>query len=579
MPTVEQSCFRISAAAKNNRPHSEDRLEYVGPALEKVGEVEVSLDRLLWIKSKWPEAGHGLDRLQLRWPESASRSLTVLLAYHVSINDESGPDSLNFDIPPGLVSAAGLSAAAQKRLDFTGANWVTNTIFHPIPGGVGCVLGECAFRFSANQIGIIEINGENEDSVSNSRTVTITDLESLHETLWSRNQALGYNLPPLLGSPDTEKPRQTVAFSVHTGQEWTAFIQTAADGRSLKHFKNNEQSGTLRHQRPNAPFWTETALTDDERNAGHGIELLQSAAAELDLDDGLAWLYISHLLAPPAPLPANAYAGGWVDLDDVARKTMGGYARNPQEAIERRRKIWHAIRYGARTHIAGRRTVPYFDRATGQQIETEIHTTPWQIMKEQTPVQPSLFPENDDAVPVRVELVASREWTALTTSAETAQYLPLGEILGSIPPSQASGAWARALGMAYFQWCRCNVQKALNGDPPPPREWLLEQFPSKKTDFRTVLQGTNPQRALEYWNGAEIHLGEGGIIITNVLSPSPSRRKGWQEIWLAEAPRWKPGPLLCPILENLSNRQMPLRPQSFAPLKRRRGRPRKNPTE
>lgn len=576
MTLAEKSYFRISSSLKSSKPQGEDRLEYIGPALEKVGEVEVSLDRLLWIKSKWPEAGHGLDRLQLRWPESASHSLTVLLAYHVSINDESGPDSLNFDIPPGLVSASGVSAAAQKRLDFAGANWVTNTIFHPIPGGVGCVLGECAFRFSANQIGIIEVNGENEDSVSNSRKVIITDLESLHATLWSRNQALGYDLPAILGSPDAEKPRQSVAFSVHTGQEWTAFIQTASDGRGLKNFKDNEQSGTLRHQRPNAAFWTETALTEDERNAGHGIELLQRAAAELDLDDGLAWLYISHLLAPPAPLPANSYAGGWVDLDDVARKTMGGYARNPQEAIERRRKIWHAIRYGARTHISGRRTVPYFDKTTGQQIETEIHTTPWQIMKEQTPVQPSLFPENDDNVPVRVELVASREWTALTTSAETAQYLPLGEILGAIPPSQASGAWARALGMAYFQWCRCNVSKALNGEPPPSREWLLEQFPSKKSNFHTVLQSSNPQRAVEYWRGAESHLIDGRIITCDSETVAPMRRKGWQVNWLNESPYWKPGALLLPILESLHNRQLPIRPQSFAPVKRRRGRPRKN---
>ena len=241
-----------------------------------------------------------------------------------------------------------------------------------------------------------------------------------------------------------------LTYPIHTGEEWRAFLQAASDGKELRHYIANAQTGTLRHQRPNAPFFTETSLSEEEQVAhgglDAGIELLKDAASALDIDDGLAWLYISHLLAPPAPLPPNAASVAWIDLDDVARKTMGGYAPNPTEAARRRAKVWHAIRYGARAHIGGQRSVPYFDKSTGREVETEIYTTPWQIASRQDEL-PSLFPT--ETMPVRVELAASRQWTAITTAPDTAQYLPFGEIIGQFPANQPGGAWARVLGLAY----------------------------------------------------------------------------------------------------------------------------------
>ena len=366
---------------------------------------------------------------------------------------------------------------------------------------------------------------------------------------------------------DGDEVARSIDYPVHTSQEWLALLHTASDGKYGRHFFSDENRGVLRHQRPNAPFFTETVLSDEERRMSLGIDLLSKAAGELDLDDCFIWLYISDLIAPAGPLQAGNYAGGWIDLNDVARKTLGGYAPNPEEAHKRRRKVWHAIRYGARAFVGGQRSVPYFDKASGKKIETEIYTTPWQVVSRQQPVQPSLFPDEEEGVPTSVELVASREWTTLTTSPNTAQFLPLGEMLGAIPPSQPSGAWARALGLAYMHWCRLHLQEALDGKAPPSRRHLLEQFPTKTAPFDGILESDDPGRALKYWNGAEVYLREIGFIEGNASRP-PRARKGWKEPWLGQSPAWRPGPHLRVLLEALALNRLPSKPRSLKRPKR-----------
>ncbi len=436
------------------------------------------------------------------------------------------------------------------------------TTFYPWENGIACQIGNSVFRFFSAQCGFLRKGLPGPEQYTQ---FELCSLEELHEAIETRNSALGLATPKwettnkkklkaALKRKQEDERRQD-EFPVHTGEEWTAFIQTAADGKKLLHFSGNEQNGILRHQRPNAPFYTQTMLLEEERRAGHGIELLQNAAAQLDIDDGLAWLYISHLLAPPSPLAPNAYAGGWIDLDDVARKTMGGYARNPEEARMRRVKVWRAICYGARSQIGGRRSVPYFDKTSGKEIPTEIYTSPWQIVARQETGQLPLFPDGEEDAPVRVELVASREWTALTTESSTAQYLPFGEVLGALPSNQAGGAWARVLGLAYINWTRRRLEQALEGKELPSRQEFLDTFPSKVAPYRDILGSKDPRRALSYWQSAEMLLREMQIIETNAALWVPTSRKGWQDIWLAESPDWKPGSLLREVLENLQKKR------------------------
>ena len=488
-----------NSETENINKSQNEILRFLGRERRGAAEMEVWVEEIIVSHSAAPDGSSVFWRLEVEWPPGVEHIVTETLAIAVAQSPENqhphlrGPDTLTFPIPGGLKVWDTENADSPFSVD-RGA-WNAKLMFSPVPDGVACRIADSIFRFRARRF--IERIAADEQGSPVSSQFQPTDLNQVHEWLRERNthpEFQNAERTPLEEIDEVEQ-KSDEAFNYHTGQEWTAFLHTATDGKRQRYFVGNVQAGTLRHQRPNAAFWTETSLTEDERRAGHGIELLQNAASELDLDDALAWLYISHLIAPQSPLASGNYAGGWIDLDDVARKTMGGYARNPTEALQRRRKIWHAIRYGTRAQIIGARTVPYFDKNTGQEIDTKVATSPWQIIKEQKPVQASLLP--DDDVPVRVELVASREWTALTTSPDTAQFLPAGELLGAIPPSQASGAWARALGMAYFHWCRCHLMAALEGRQLPTRDALLNQFPNKKINHTDVLQSPNPRRAMQ----------------------------------------------------------------------------------
>lgn len=361
-------------------------------------------------------------------------------------------------------------------------------------------------------------------------------------------------------------------FAMHSSQEWTAVLQCLADGKYDRYYTGNEQAGTLRHSRPGTPYHTEARLLDAEREAGYGIELLKAAALQLDLDAAYIVLYMSQLLAPPAPLQPNTAAVGWVDLDDVARMTLGGYASSPKELVERREKVWNAIRFGARWFVVGDRSIPYFDKQTGEVIDTELHTSLWQVMKRQEPTQPALFP--NDAVPLRVELVVSREWTELTTRSDTAQFLSFGEVLGAIPGGQATGAWSRSLGMAYMVWARTKMLDALDNKPTMTRRQLLDQFPAKTAPYQSLLGTTHAKRIFDYWRGAEDILKERELIEFFGKRPEkPTGAKGWQE-WLDSSPPWIPGRLLRDALEHQARNAYKPISRQLNPAKRR-GRPRK----
>ncbi len=556
----------------------EVRLVAEGAPTPPVMEMELSIERVTWIARDFIESMGGeapYDRFEMQWPLLPEAETTRVLAWNVAQDegsDRRGADTLLFALtgPIEWRETAWDGGVTAQTSAFIEHNAVTT--LYPDGEEVRCQIGNLSLNLRPAQVGFLRKPSVGEEQVIVFEACSFPDL---HAAIEARNAALGVADPLPLPRPQARLERREEDFPLHTGEEWTAFIQAASDGKLLRHFSSNENSGILRHQRPNANFFTETVLLEEERNAGHGIELLQNAAAQLDIDDGLAWLYISHLLAPPAPLSQGAYAGGWIDLDDVARKTMGGYARNPKEAQERRLKVWRAIRYGARAHISGQRSVPYFDRTSGKEIPTRIHTAPWQIVSRQQIEQLPLFGQTDEEAPVRVELVASREWTALTTDASTAQYLPFGEVLGVLPANQAGGAWARVLGLAYINWSRRRVKQALAGQELPSRLELLEAFPSKIAPYRTILEGSNPLRALTYWQAAENLLKESRIIETAAQLYQPASRKGWQSVWLSEAPPWKPGPLLQPVLEGIDARRFPERSRALGkntPSRARRAR-------
>ena len=242
------------------------------------------------------------------------------------------------------------------------------------------------------------------------------------------------------------------------------------------------------------------------------------------------------------------WAGAWIDADDVIEK-IGWKPRSTSERQAMRRRVWNYLRYGARACVTGHRTSVYVDRQTGKTIDTYIDGPAWAFVKEEKPMQPSLF--GDEEVPLRVELVVSQEWTRLTTSPLLSQYLPMGELLGQITPDQPSGAWARVLGLSLSSFWRRNPRQTINGELRPTRREILDHYPPKVAPPQEILSGKNPRRALDYWHGAlQILVSNGFLepsgeaVIGSQKAGEELPRKNWKEGWLDGEVDLRPGPIM-----------------------------------
>jgi len=401
------------------------------------------------------------------------------------------------------------------------------------------------------------------------------------DALNERNRRLGLPCPWELPEPKRALTSlKAPDYVIQTSQEWDAVERATSAGHTREQWESNPQALARVHHSPDLSFHVRLELTEQEKADGIGIDALERLTDKLNADGVFALLYVSRVLAPPAPLPPNAYAGGWIDLDDVASKIWPA-PRSSKERLNRREAVYEVLRFGARARVIGKRRGTYHDKDTGEEIPTEIDGPMWQFMDRERPigVDPSLFPSWD--VPLRLELVCSKDWTHITTSAATAQYLPLGEVLGAIPPDKPSGAWARVLGLALANFWRRNPRQALDGSLRPTRRELLTHYAPKIADPLQVLRGSDPQRALMYWRGALAILcdqgflakeGEGALSLADMKAARP--RYEWQDPWLDEHVDLRPGPDMRPAVQASADALPLYKPRALAP-KRKPGRPRK----
>lgn len=400
----------------------------------------------------------------------------------------------------------------------------------------------------------------------------------LHQAIRGRNARLG--LTQLAGiEPDKlAVPIKAPDFMVHTDQGTDALMTALADGKEGRYWHTDEQAGTHRHRRPNSPFEVVMALTEAERQAGIGPILLEDMTRAMTTDGALAMLYVCRLLVPPSPLPPNAYHGGWIDLDDVAARVWPVRPRSRKERLERRKEIYSYVRWLERASCTGHRSGTYKDR-DGNEIPTTIDSPIWRIMGTERPTDPCLWPELE--VPLRVELVCTREWASLLTDPKTAQYLPFAERLGAIPADKPSGAWARSIGLALGNLWRREPRKALDGTLNPTRKELLERYPPK-TGPRDVL-GNHPVRVVQYWYQAlrmlcdEGLLERAGEVLRSEKGFRPPERQGWADSWLDERVELKPGPDMAKVLADLASARPPDRPRELRGTQAKR--PRRKPAE
>lgn len=364
--------------------------------------------------------------------------------------------------------------------------------------------------------------------------------------------ARGNSIPDGISSPtednppsDACEPLQSKDFGLQTSQEAAVFLASICDGKSGKNWVNDGQAGTRTYERKGLSHFVQLRLSEEERIAGLNSEELEALTRELDTDGTFAVLYVSRLLAPQNTLPSASLAYGWIDLDDVMHM-IGWTPRSSVERIEMRRQVWNYLRFCTRANLTGKRTGIYRDISSGEEISTIIDGPIWQFMKEERPLMMSLFADLE--VPVRVQIAVSPEWTRLTTSAALAQFLPMGELLGCIPPDKPSGAWARALGLAIASFWRRHPQEVMSGTMLPTRHELLTAYTPKISPSEEILSGKNPRRALEYWRVALQILvnssfispeGEPARLQSEILSRLP--RYHWQSLWLQEQVDIRPG--------------------------------------
>ena len=350
-------------------------------------------------------------------------------------------------------------------------------------------------------------------------------------------------------------------YSIRTSQEIDVLLRSAADGRTGRHWETDSHERTRVHRVTGLSHIVRMGLTDEEIAEGISVEALERFTFNQDADCVLAILYVCHLLSPPSPLPQNAAPVGWVDLDDVAQK-IGWTARSTAERARNRARIWNYLNFGARAVVSGKRSTTYRDRHTGAIIPTEIEGPIWAFHEREHPAQASAAASA--SVPLRVEIAMSRIWSRLLSEPQTAQYLPLGELLGSIPGDQPSGAWARCLGMALANLWRQRPEGALDGSLRPTRHSLLTHYTPKKAVPQEVLNGHDPARARTYWRQALgiltslKFLADAGEGAWKATPCNPMQRKNWQKEWLNERVALYPGPNMLPSLETLAK----ARPQS-----------------
>ncbi len=358
---------------------------------------------------------------------------------------------------------------------------------------------------------------------------------TIYNQVVERNNRLGYVMPPEL-LLDKKIIANADDFSIHTSQEMDTLSRAQCNGKTFAGYLMNDQAGAITYEQKGLSHKIQLALTEEDRTAGLALTYLENLVRSQDADAMIATSYILRVLAPPPHLPARPYAGGWINFDEVIRK-IGWYPQTTKDRRKMHARIWEFIKFGERAHIIGKRTGAKYKDGEGNEIDTTIHGAAWRVMKTETPDPLSLYAALE--IPVRAEIVVSKELTALISNPKTAQYLGYAEILGAIPGGKPAGAWARVIGAALMNFWRRNPRETIAGTLQPTRRELLDHYTAKGAPYEEIIESNDPARAIDYWcGGLQILANEGFIERTGEAAISAKEmknslpRKNWQNLWL-----------------------------------------------
>jgi hypothetical protein len=417
--------------------------------------------------------------------------------------------------------------------------------------------------------------------------LTVSPELELWAQAWTRQHPAELQATPQTTSRLKELPSSLRAsnYFIHTGQEIDALERSACDGLRGTHWRTEAQQGTRVYERRGA---SHLVKLKQQRDSGEELSLnaLEALTLSQDADFSYTLLYITRVLAPPSPLPAHQAAVGWIDLDDVMQ-VIGWYPSkfSAAERDQMRGRLWSYIAYGDRAIVTGARTNTYMDRATREEIPTRIESPIWRVMSVENPVQRVSTGE----VPRRVQLVISKEWEPLLTDERLTQYLPLGEVLGSIPSRRVAGDWARCMGLVLARLWRMSPRETMHTielpnaqdksklesvwmcQIEPTRRELLTTYTPKTKTAEELLSSSNPQRAVKYWHdalallhtyGFIANIGEPNRTVAQMLSPFKGQYN-WGENWLNEKVKIVPGSSIRPAVQERADALPPAKPKDL----------------
>ncbi len=388
-------------------------------------------------------------------------------------------------------------------------------------------------------------------------------------------ETIGREIDAKTNGPATATTEQ---YSLRTSQEADILFSSGCSGKFRRDWRNNDGRDVRIYEPPGASHRVELARYFED---GEGLpwDALEELTDAQDSDFVIAAHYVFGVLAPPEALPYNRQVVEWIDLNHLMEK-IGWLAQKPNPAKREvlRRKLYNYLVFGAQAKVVGRRSIPYFDPYSKEVISTQIEGAPWHITEKLKPKQGVLFREHDP-VPVAVQISLSKQWEPLLLDPRLAQHLPLGELLGAIPPNKVGGDWARSIGLCLARLWRMKPREAVAGNVNPTRREILTHYAPKTKGVQELLDSTNPKRAVEHYLDALNILLQNGLIsqagdvekditVAKLLSRYPAYN--WAKAWLDGLSGLRPGAKWEPPLITLRDRKFEDKPRDLkAPQKRR----------
>jgi hypothetical protein len=257
-----------------------------------------------------------------------------------------------------------------------------------------------------------------------------------------------------------------------------------------------------------------------------------------------------------------------VETNDLIRG-VGWSPRSTAERREMRRKIWTWLTCFANMAMIGARPGKFRDPNNKKKILDLRSKDPLiAITGTREPIQQTL---DGSEAPTEVSFVAGEWLTRFRGNRQVLQDLGNARKIASIPGGKPSGAWARAYAMVLLQAWREKAAKAsvsIQGDenrlvvklPTITRKELHAQCPQKPY-LQDILEGNNPERAIEYDREAWILLKRAGIIATvsKELDFKRKSRQGWKADFIGEEISVLPGREIAEQIAEIRGRALDVR--------------------